>query len=265
MKYKLTFALAAFMTSTAFAGFQAPLPEFKNEKQLAEWRAERASEATGQGYATEEAAFYTGKPYLASSGSYAFRYRSYSPKMARWTSEDPSGFPDGANNFLYVGNSSLNAFDPTGLAKMTSLTGTTIWYNDEPRPLTKTEQFSDYYDDVNLKPTDFNGFLSQFNSASEGATITLPYEHNFGDAYAAGRVAFELYGSISIGAYGDKYFVGTITLRDDIFNFDSRPWGDRTVPNEILTWILANTAFNPKYGGSEFTLTFSGSKDVSYE
>jgi hypothetical protein len=68
MKYKLTLALVAALTSTAFAEFKTPLPEFKNEKQLAEWRAEKASEATSQGYVPEEAAFYTSKPYLASSG-----------------------------------------------------------------------------------------------------------------------------------------------------------------------------------------------------
>jgi RHS repeat-associated protein len=116
MKTKLTLVLVAALTSTAFAGFQAPLPEFKNEKQLAEWRAEKASEATSQGYAAEETAFYTGKPYLASSGGYAFKYRSYNPELARWTSEDPSGFPDGANNSLYVSNLALSALDPNGLA-----------------------------------------------------------------------------------------------------------------------------------------------------
>jgi len=104
MKYQLTFALVASLTGTAFAEFKAPLPEFKNEKQLAEWRAEKASEATRQGYATEETAFYTGKPYLASSCGYAFKYRSYSPEVVRWTSGDPSGFPDGANQNRYAPN-----------------------------------------------------------------------------------------------------------------------------------------------------------------
>jgi RHS repeat-associated protein len=115
MKYKLTFALVASLTSTTFAGFKAPLPEFKNEKQLAEWRAEKACDASSQGYAAEETAFYTGKPYLASSGNYAFKYRNYSPEVARWTSEDPSGFPDGANNKLYVNNMSTVALDLGGL------------------------------------------------------------------------------------------------------------------------------------------------------
>jgi len=48
------------------------------------------------------AGFYTGKPYLAESGSYAFKYREYNPETARWTTVDPSGFPDGANNRLYA-------------------------------------------------------------------------------------------------------------------------------------------------------------------
>jgi RHS repeat-associated protein len=127
MKTKLTFVLVAALTSTAFAGFQAPLPEFKNEKQLAEWRAEKASEATSQGYASDETAFYTGKPYLATSGNYAFKYRSYSPQLARWTSNDPSGFPDGANQAFYAPNPNFE-FDPDGLATLTlNARYTSLW------------------------------------------------------------------------------------------------------------------------------------------
>ncbi len=122
MKTKLTFALVACLTSTAFAEFKAPLPEFKNEKQLAEWRAEQASEATSQENAAEETAFYTGKPYLAFSGSYAFKYRSYNPEVARWTSEDPSGFPDGANSQIYITNPT-SELDYSGLWHIKLTTG----------------------------------------------------------------------------------------------------------------------------------------------
>jgi len=94
-------ALLALITSSAFAALNAPLPEFKNEKQLAEWRAEKASQSNTRSAAVETA-FYTGKPYLASVGNYAFKYRNYSPEMARWTSEDPIGFPDGANQNIYA-------------------------------------------------------------------------------------------------------------------------------------------------------------------
>jgi len=113
MKYPLTFALVALLTSTAFAEFKAPLPEFKNEKQLAEWRAEKASGSSTQA-STQDTAFYTGKPYLASSDSYAFKYRSYNPEMARWTSEDPCGFPNGSNNNYYAPTPTMG-FDALGL------------------------------------------------------------------------------------------------------------------------------------------------------
>ena len=118
MRYNLTLTLAASLTGTVFGAFQAPLPEFKNEKQLAEWRAEKAAAAASQEYASEEAAFYTGKPYLASFGEYAFKYRSYSPELARWTSEDPSGFPDGANLASYA-PTPTHALDLMGLSSVT--------------------------------------------------------------------------------------------------------------------------------------------------
>ncbi|MCK9588011.1 MAG: hypothetical protein M0Q93_01450, partial [Terrimicrobiaceae bacterium] len=48
--------------------------------------------------------FYTGKPYESDTGSYTFKYRNYDPELNRWTTMDPSGFPDGANNHIYVKN-----------------------------------------------------------------------------------------------------------------------------------------------------------------
>jgi len=101
MKTKLTLALVALITTSAFAGIPKVLPEFKNEKQLAEWREEMAAKTVAQS-ATDAHAFYTGRPYIESTGSYAFKYRSYNPELARWTSEDPSGFPDGANQNSYA-------------------------------------------------------------------------------------------------------------------------------------------------------------------
>lgn len=59
--------------------------------------------------------FYTGKPYDADSESYTFRYRNYDPELNRWTTVDPSGFPDGANSLIYINNSPLHCFDFEGL------------------------------------------------------------------------------------------------------------------------------------------------------
>lgn len=61
--------------------------------------------------------FYTGKPYDEDIGGYVFNYRNYSPTLNRWTTSDPSGFPDGANAYEYISNDVLTALDPDGLAK----------------------------------------------------------------------------------------------------------------------------------------------------
>jgi RHS repeat-associated protein len=57
--------------------------------------------------------FYTGKPYDADLGSYIFAYRDYNPQLNRWTTADPSGFPDGVNNRIYAPVPTVQV-DPTG-------------------------------------------------------------------------------------------------------------------------------------------------------
>ena len=94
--------------------------------QLTKWRAETTAKTVAaeqaqaasspKTYATT--GFYTGKPYLAESGSYAFKYREYNPEMARWTTVDPSGFPDGANNRAYMAVPT-SQFDPDGFLTKT--------------------------------------------------------------------------------------------------------------------------------------------------
>jgi len=93
----------------------APLPEFKTPEQLAKWRSEQNQKSQPSASSQEGGVFYTGKPYLAESGSYAFKYRQYSPEMGRWTTVDPSGFPDGANNRVYAAVPT-SGLDPNGLA-----------------------------------------------------------------------------------------------------------------------------------------------------
>jgi RHS repeat-associated protein len=75
-----------------------------------------AAQAKADALAADQS-FYTGKPYLPATGSYAFKYRSYQPELARWTSEDPSGFPDGANANIYA-PTPTSEFDWMGLARV---------------------------------------------------------------------------------------------------------------------------------------------------
>jgi RHS repeat-associated protein len=88
----------------------APLPAFKTPEQLVVWRKEMMAKAAAadalaakQGNsAPSTSAFYTGKPFVAETASYAFMFRQYDPGLSRWTSADPSGFPDGLNNSKYA-------------------------------------------------------------------------------------------------------------------------------------------------------------------
>ena len=59
--------------------------------------------------------FYTGKSYDVDLGAYTFQFRNYDPGLKRWTSVDPSGFPDGANNQIYVNNLVLSSVERLGL------------------------------------------------------------------------------------------------------------------------------------------------------
>ena len=57
---------------------------------------------------------YTGKPYDAVTGLSDYGFRDYSPKYARFITEDP--IRDGENWFAYVGNNPVNWIDPWGLS-----------------------------------------------------------------------------------------------------------------------------------------------------
>jgi RHS repeat-associated protein len=110
-----------------------PLPPFQTvtearaatEKKIAAAKAEEAKQAeqTVTNLATGDSLpatapqelFFTGKPYLEGTGQYLFLFRHYDPELSRWTTADPSGFPDGANNWQYVANMVTLGIDPDGL------------------------------------------------------------------------------------------------------------------------------------------------------
>lgn len=74
--------------------------------------------------------FFTGKPYDSDLKAYTFLFRNYNPELARWTKPDPSGFPDGGNNMLYVLNSPLIYLDDTGLARLVNNSSYPIFAKD---------------------------------------------------------------------------------------------------------------------------------------
>jgi len=59
--------------------------------------------------------FYTGKPYDADLHAYVYNYRNFDVELNRWASADPTGFPDGSNNWIYACNTPSSMIDPNGL------------------------------------------------------------------------------------------------------------------------------------------------------
>jgi len=111
-------ALAAIVVQSALAG---SLPEIMTPGELRALRAgqiARAAAAQADVAKSETPTLYTGKISDADSGGYLFKYRNYNPELNRWTSVDPSGFPDWANNIVYVKNSPIFAIDYMGLTTL---------------------------------------------------------------------------------------------------------------------------------------------------
>lgn len=59
-----------------------------------------------------ESGRFTGKLFVEELGNYIFHYRLYSAETSRWNTTDPLGFPDGRNNYAYVGGDPLCHVDP---------------------------------------------------------------------------------------------------------------------------------------------------------
>jgi RHS repeat-associated protein len=79
--------------------------------------AEIESTAFGESRTPTVGARFTGKPYDADLGAHVFPFRNYRSDAGRWTSADPSGFPDGSNNSHYAPIAALfDSVDPLGLA-----------------------------------------------------------------------------------------------------------------------------------------------------
>ena len=64
---------------------------------------------------------FTGKLYVKELENYVFAHRNYDPQTSRWTVADPTGFPDGLNNFAYVNGNPLLRIDPFGTDEETAV------------------------------------------------------------------------------------------------------------------------------------------------
>jgi RHS repeat-associated protein len=229
--YHIT-ALVASFTGSAMAAMPTVLPEFKDEKQLATWRAEQQSAQASTAATAEAMAFYTGKPYLASAGGYAFKYRNYQPELARWTSEDPSGFPDGANCNFYAPKPT-SELDFQGLSR-------TVVFKEYHLAEIKNEYTSDQiFQDLSMNPV--NG-LVVVNNAFQVFQNSILQAYIVGSPQLVGPLA-----SVLTGIIGDEY-----TLRSGY-------------PKDAITAVsFKKTSDMGNTGGYIFHAFVSSEKEYSY-
>ncbi|MCX6865235.1 MAG: hypothetical protein NTV46_03265, partial [Verrucomicrobia bacterium] len=76
--------------------------------------AEEQFSGTSYGEGLEPGRF-TGKKFVKELASFVFPYRLYSSNSNSWTTLDPAGYPDGINNYVFVGSNPVCNYDVLGL------------------------------------------------------------------------------------------------------------------------------------------------------
>ncbi len=104
---------------------------------------------------------YTGREWDGDAGLYYYRARWYDAGIGRFISEDPIGFAAGDENLSrYVGNSSPNAEDPSGLMQDEP----TIYTPMDPEEIFRTYALPDFLQDP-LNPPTTNKILQYVGKA----------------------------------------------------------------------------------------------------
>lgn len=173
--------------------------------------------------------FYTGKPYDSDLGAYVFNARNYNPEINRWTSTDPSGFIDGANNTIYAPTPTIE-LDANGLWKI-SLTSERI-FNEAPDGFNVTDSLG--------------RSIPFFTSGSASSSIYAGTPSTSGSISAYASASYLNYGSndtttadvnISAAIAVDNNGQLSITRNPGAW---STPSSDASV-GTLLTWSTSNS------------------------
>jgi len=106
---------------------------------------------------------FTGKHFDPDLHAYSFLFRNYRPDLARWSAPDPSGFPDGPNQWAYCNNGATSRIDPLGLDTERIMTDTGSWM--------KTEEVTKRYCATKVMISSINGVTTS-RTVSGGLSFT---------------------------------------------------------------------------------------------
>jgi RHS repeat-associated protein len=195
--------------------------------------------------------FYTGKPYDKDLSAYVFNYRNYDPQVNRWTTVDPSGFPDGANASIYGYNSPTYILDENGLTgKSIALVYWAGSFDGNPGGL-----FNNWIQqitaDMNLK-----------DSAAGSRTNYL----SDGDKLISSTIVTNTVEGIASAPTGYKKI---ILISHGWWNGNSYYWGLATPPYHAPSEVPGNVYFSSCFDGksprpvtnAEGTITVAGMHD----
>lgn len=139
-----------------------------------------------------ESARYSGKPFVKALGQFAYQHRFYSPEIGRWSTPDPSGYPDGGNNFEHVGADPLSRYDALGLSDNAVVDP----LNDEMFASTGWDRYNQFWhatDDTEWFP--YPGFFAEGIETE----VRVKYEYwrnTTGDAFTIPQNSFIVVSSI---------------------------------------------------------------------
>lgn len=180
------------------------------------------STAFGQGLAD---GLFTGKPFVKVLDGFLFNYRNYSAENARWASVDPSGFPDGINQFCYALSNPVTNVDPLGLwtlhAGLGSSTGThgsnsptqpasNGWYTGDNKTLWAKEWVANAWEITQQQPEGpYNTAWTGTISAGASTTTTL----SLGVQEAPVTITASVSGTVNTGISQSSTFAAVVNTK----------------------------------------------------
>ena len=185
--------------------------------------------------------FYTGKPYDADTETYTFKYRSYDPELSRWTTADPSGFPDGANNQIYVRNP-VTSFDANGLVTIDTISQALEYWR---RPAGSTQDSVTVGSSVINNIENSSGFIQLiYNIQIERLQPELKnVSHDSGSGFLSDNLGR---GPADIG------FIDLVIGRSSISYSDTSTWyaasgWQQNEAKEWGRWLIASTSLSASF------------------